>query len=387
MREAHLSLNDILSTLSPGELSHDDRKKEWNMLLYSIVYSPDIQTHVDQTVLSETELAIDTFMKHQDHGINHSLAVYEGMKYLARQEQWTEQEINDQDKLFQGEALLHDVAQLLPNRDWNTGETLTTDQRKTHAYRVAYLTTLFGNKFGLTTHQVREMRRALYHHDDTWLTGQIYPHLPDSGKLLADSDKLFGSTFPDASGSYSPYTLAKHALERNLQGSTSHKGWYFLRNDLTHSDRLSWKYGDRWLADNISAIYFQFFRQHMYTQSGQKMFLEMQESFIQASTDTYGSLWEQQQIFLQEANHRPLILISKDGSEHVSDSIHALLDSIQHRQVTDETQRESLTSARGWKIQIEGTDHIIDPTIVSYISKEDFLKAIHDVCYVERGTS
>lgn len=392
MIEASVDIQAIFPSLSQGEqpwIQYADKiKTTWQKNLLTITEKLNNIDSVNKIVLADTKNAFEAFSKHPDHGIHHSVCVYAGMIYLARQSGWSEEEIIQADSLFQTEAVLHDLAQFLPNRDWQTGEQLQTDQRKDHAKRIAYLARFLGTDIGLSRITTRELSRSMLHHDDTWMQeGPPYTHISPIGELLADSDKLFGTHLPNELGEYDDKALVKDALERNLAGSSGEKGWYLFRKDLTPEQRESWQYGDRWLADGVSAIHFQFFRQPMYTAAGSEMLTRQQAVFWEVAQDVYGELWEKQHGYIENSTP-PYTIISRDYSEKTHQSIGDLIQILQERPVKA-TPRGNLTNPRGWKILITENEntHIIDPSIVRFSTKQEFLEALEETFYPERRSA
>lgn len=331
-------------------------------------------------ILIETKQAIKSYTTHKDHGASHSYFVYEGMRYLAEKEGLT-----IDDSILQAAAVLHDIAQILPNKNPQTGELLTKDQRLSHPEIMARAVIQFGEALNIKEKDIREIMAAIRHHDDTYTSGK-YEHMRPLGNLLADSDKLFGGGM-----SREVKELAHDAIIRNQQGADNPQGWYLLRDDLTQDQRNNWKYGDRWIGDRVSAVRKDMFKTEFYTESGKQIAEQRRSIFIEQAKIAYGAEYDATHEALKnwrtsmDTNAPAIVrLIGKNPNgtdpqvERVEqdEEIKAVIDRAYNKDLGVKT-REGFPATRGWKIQIsigEGKPIILDPSIARFSTKETFLE-------------
>lgn len=330
-------------------------------------------------IVGETKQAIELFTTHKDHGATHSFYVYEGMRFLAEKEG-----LKIDDSTLQAAAVLHDIAQLLPNKNPQTGEILTKDQRLSHPEIMARAVLQFGEALNIQEKDTREIMAAIRHHDDTY-TSEKYGHMRPLGNLLADSDKLFGGGM-----SRDPKDMAHDAIVRNQQGADNPQGWYLLRDDLTPEQRNNWKYGDRWIGDRVSAVRKDIFKTEFYTESGKQISEQRRSIFIQQAKIAYGAEYDATQEALKNWRlskaKKVSVIVSLVGKnpngndpqvEHVeqNEAIDNVVDRAYKKDLGVKT-REGFPATRGWKIQIsiDGSIPIIlDPSIARFSTKEEFL--------------
>jgi len=369
------------SILNPNENAFIDK---WGGELLQITNKlAHDQSRLLPDVANEARRALRAYLIHSDHGAHHSYFVYEGMRWLAEKEKI---KIDDAD--LQAVAVLHDLAQMLPYKDPKTGDELGGDQRASHPETMAQIIYLFAPLLHLDEHKVREVMIAIRHHDDTYGKKNAYKYMGQLGKLLAESDKLFGGGM-----SREPKEMAHDAIIRNQQGADNPQGWYLMRDDLSPEQRNNWKYGDRWIGDRISAVRKDMFKTEFYTESGKQIAEQRRSIFIEQAKIAYGAEYDA----TQEALKNWRLSLATDASAIVSlvgknpngkdpqveqvtqdEEINTVVDRAYKKDLGVKT-REGFPATRGWKIQISiGNEKpiILDPSIARFSTREEFLKTL-----------
>lgn len=345
---------------------------KWHRELLDITKQLD-QKSILSSIISETNDAITTYINNKEHGAQHSYFVYEGMKWLAQNEG-----VDIDDSILQATAVLHDMSQFLPNKNPQTGEQLTNDQRATHPEIMARAVMQFGKALNIKEKDIHEIMVAIRHHDDTYTVGK-YEHMRPLGNLLADADKLFGGGL-----SRDPNDLAIDAIKRNQQGSSNPQGWYLLR-DLSVEERDGWRYGDRWLSDRVSPVRKDIYKTPFYTYTGKKIAEKRRTQFIKQAKVSYGEEYDDvtsiMELWGSHSKDTTIKLVGKnpDGTQPIEENITNIndIDAVVKRAYEKELPVKSRDGfiPRGWKIQIttDGRTYIIDPSIARFKTKEEFI--------------
>lgn len=257
-----------------GEDRQQRFKAEWSSVLHKLFDEVFIKNNTDnktEVLRTDWQKIIDDFLHHRDHGIEHSYYVAKGCKKLLEQDKvsYDPQEV----ELL---AVIHDLAQLLPLRNFYSGRPIDDDARARHARTMAELVMIVGRVLKLQDSDLLRLAKAVQWHDDGYVNKTLSERQKNFSPLaayLADADKLFGTqdSAIDWENIATIDTQIKKWLQgvlaRNAQGANNQHNlkngqtgsWYFLRPEIHQQNEDSlpaanfW-YGDRWWMDRVAAV-------------------------------------------------------------------------------------------------------------------------------------
>lgn len=351
---------------------------KWESEMHTMISDIFSQGGFDPEVEKQYYCGIGEWVKHPDHGAQHSAHVYLGARYMMSEEgEWKNDPL--QDTQLQIEAVAHDIFQIFPYLNPKTGEVLVTDSRIQHPELSARAILAIAAILNIDS---RTVAIDIRHHDDTYF-GRIFNRFSPIGKYVAYADKLFGATCDQRD----PKALVKSAIDRNRQGVSKSIGevtpdsWYFLRDDLTHP----WQYGDRWYGDRLSALRTDFVESRFYTEIGQRIGEERRKAFIEIAPEEFAkeydavmqimNQWEEtsnsgnNSIELVGKNQRP---IPMDGHNITT------IISLAYESQLPLSVKPDKSHPKGYMVVLKSHDKsfVIDPSIARFKTKDDFLEAI-----------
>ncbi len=233
--------------------------------------------------------AVDAWVKHPDHGLLHGRNTFLGTLDILDHEPELRQSLQKEHIGNEELALVsyaHDFGQQdgLYTTPFSGKKIEGVDARAIHADQMASIVRFFGRRvFQIDECVLEQIECAIREHDATY-EGRVVERPSALLQVLSDADKLFGSGFNE-----NPAILMEESLARNRKGSYKERGWYLFRNDLSITDRLSWKYGARWRLDGISAALKEIFKTPYYTSYARDMNQAKQAHFLEAGNKIYGA--------------------------------------------------------------------------------------------------
>jgi hypothetical protein len=247
----------------------------------------------------EIEQGLISWLKDGEHGIVHSVDVFQGMMSIGQTEGLVNNKTDFRELAIR--AGLHDLAEFLPIV--HRGKTIDqTHLRRKHPEIMATLIKAVGKELGVSdTEQLATdilLHDAFYTKPTSEQMETMTEKLSPAGKLLADSDRLFGGG-----------ENIVGTIDRNRKGSLGK--WYFLRGDLDNQDRLRWRPRTAGLFDGICALTLEFCApEHwFYTDTAKKISADRRINFQQEATTYYQQEFIESWQLLNEAkqNSRPIV--------------------------------------------------------------------------------
>ena len=377
----------------PLDLSKEETISEWAKALHGLTNELAGRGGVKQDIFSRVHEGIGTWVVHQDHGAEHSYFTYQVVRELAQR--GGEQIGNSR---LQAMAVFHDLMQIIPLVDPDTGRELNREQRKYHPMAMAMGLRHFGRKLGFSSEEIRNLWIPIKYHDAVYegradLVEKITTEHPEIG-LFSDGDK-FGTA-----DTLNPKEIAAEAMKRNRKGAEKPGGWYLFRDDLSSEDRQEWKYGDRWLSDRLAAL-LAMLKISCFSETGKKMAgLVIKELKEQAPTiyaeeydDTVGKIRKWKEAKREEVE---VVLVGKDQEPELvkdwSDMTGVINDALTKRLDLHSRYLREDFEPRGWKVKvlINKEEFVIDPSIAHFafdsqgkfnpeIGRADFIQALEAV--------